>query len=203
MQVHVHDEEVQKAYENFEKYLISTGLCEKVPPNIKHAFKSGYVAGARNAEVNRQLNFIPKLNVNLTQKEVDELVKLLSKESAKFAPNNTAITTLPKSEKPIHKSEQLEAKLFGKKKHYPNGKGLRSAHQINKDNDTLIYFLKAARKPIELSEIIRYLNRCGSKHWNTNNASAFVRLAKERGLPIKKLARGLYVHTDYYNEMGV
>lgn len=86
--------------------------------------------------------------------------------------------------------------LINSKRVYPNGLLKRTHAQMVKDNIILMNILLEAKKPLEMSEVIARMRENG-REWSGKNATSYINLTIRRGLPVVKLARGLYAHKQY------
>jgi hypothetical protein len=69
---------------------------------------------------------------------------------------------------------------------------IRSVEQAKNEALAVVAVLEAKGHPIRLETIIQAMNILDYKHWNTNNASSFMRTAMKHGANLKKVKRGIY-----------
>lgn len=81
-----------------------------------------------------------------------------------------------------------------KKRQYSGNRYVRPFTERHMDRKELEKYLFERNEPVELSEIRKQMRMLGALHWNSNNASAYVKTAIKDGASIVKVATGVYQH---------
>lgn len=93
-----------------------------------------------------------------------------------------------------HTAAEPEPPEEKKKRQYNGNRYVRPFAERHMDRKELEKYLLERGGPIELSDITAEMHKLGAMHWNTNNASAYVKTAIKDGANIVKVSTGVYQH---------